>query len=121
MDELSGLNKIIEGIRDYIQDIHKNKKIVAREKDFLNMQFDLSGKEVEELCSFLGENCPKQISGLVEGLRNSYLDYWKVSTSNEVISSSVRKIDDLTFKRIHEKYTEVNQQIRRLKSRILKY
>ncbi len=120
LDELTGFSKTIENIHNYINELYKNKKIVARDKDYLNIQLDTSDREVTELCSFLLENCSKQTSSLLEEMKTSYFNYWKVSTSIEVIGSNVRKIDDATFKKISEKYTEINKKIRKVKSEIIK-
>ena len=119
LDELKGLSEIIEIINNRIKQIYEKGKIRQKDKKILDIQFHLSDKEIEALCSFLDENSSKQISGLVNDLQKSYLSYWRVSTSIEVTDKSVSKIEETTFKSIYEKYIEVNQQIRKLKSRIL--
>lgn len=120
LEELGGFNKMIDSIHNYIQDLYNNKKLVAKDKDFLNMQLDLTGNEVVTLCSFLTENCSKRATKPLEELKKSYLDYWHISTSIEVIGSSVRKIDDSTFKKISENHSEMKKKIREVKSEILK-
>jgi hypothetical protein len=120
LDELTGFSKTIENIHNYINELYKNKKIIARDKDYLSIQLDSSDREITELCSFLSENCSKQTSNLLEEMKTSYLNYWRISTSIEVTGSNVRKIEDITFKKISEKYTEINKKIRRVKSEIIK-
>jgi hypothetical protein len=120
LEEISGVNKMIDSIHNYIQNLHQNKKIIAKDKDYLNMQLDLSGNEIVELCSFLSKNCSKRTTNLVEDLKSSYMDYWHVSTSIEVIGSSVRKIDDSTFKKVSKSYSIMKKRIRDVKAEILK-
>jgi hypothetical protein len=121
LEEISGFSKMTENIHDYIQDVYNNKKILVKDKDYLNIQMDLLGKEFGEFHSFLTENCPSKISTHLEELKTCYFEYWQISTSIEVIGSSVKKIDDKTFKSICEKHTEMNKKIRRIKIEIIKH
>lgn len=120
LEELNGFSKMIENMNNYIHELYKNKKIISKDKDYINMQFDISGKEVTEICDFLSENCSKKTSTLLDDMKNAYLSYWQISTSITVIGSSVRKIDDSTFKTISQEYTEMTKKIRLVKSEILK-
>ena len=69
---------------------------------------------------FLTENCNKEIGTLIKELKDSYTEYWKVSTSNEVIASSVKKINDATYIQIKSKHTEINKMIRKVKAKLIK-
>jgi uncharacterized protein (DUF2344 family) len=120
VEELNYFIKVIDQIQDSIKKIHGNNKIYAKEKDVLNLQFDLSDKEIQELCNFLNDNCKKQISPLITELKDSYTEYWKVSTSNDVIASSVKKISDDTYKQISLKYTDINKKLRKIKAELIK-
>jgi hypothetical protein len=120
LEELNGFSRMIENMNNYIHELYKNKKIISKDKDYINMQFDISGKEVIELCTFLSENCSKRTSTLLTDLKNAYLSYWQISTSITVLGSAVRKIDDSTFKTISQEYTEINKKIRQVKSEIIK-
>lgn len=120
IEELSGFRKMVDNIHSYILELHTNKKIINKDKDFLNMQLELLGKEFNELHSFLSDNCSNKTSTLLDEMKNSYFAYWQVSTSNDILGSGIRKISDATFKQISEKYTELNKKTRKLKSEILK-
>jgi hypothetical protein len=120
-EELSGFSKMTENINEYIQDIYNNKKILVKDKDYLNIQMDLLGKEFNEFHSFMLENCPKKTTSFLEELKTCYIEYWQISTSIEVIGSSVKKIDDKTYKSICEKHTDMNKKMRRIKTEIIKY
>jgi archaellum component FlaC len=120
-EELSGFSKMTENIHDYIQDVYNNKKILVKDKDYINIQMDLLGKEFNEFHAFMMDNCPKQTTDYLNELKTCYIEYWQISTSIEVIGSSIKKIDDKTFKKICEKYTEMNKRIRRIKTEIIKH
>lgn len=120
IEELNYFSKVINNIQESIFKIYSNNKIYAKEKDSLNLQFDLSDKEIQELCVFLTENCNKQVGTLIKELKDSYSEYWKVSTSNEVIASSVKKINDNTYIKIKSKHSEINKMIRKVKTKLIK-
>jgi len=120
LEELSAFSKMIENMNNYIHELYKNKKIISKDKDYINMQFDITGKEVKEICNFLEENCSTKTSTLLLDMKNAYFSYWQISTSIAVIGSSIRKIDDSTFKNISQEYTEMTKKIRLVKSDILK-
>lgn len=120
IEELNYFSKVINTIQESISNIYCNNKIHRKEKDFLNLRFDLSDKEIQELCVFLTENCNKQVGTLIKELKYSYSEYWKVSTSNEVIGTSVKKINDHTYKKINSKHSEINKMIRKVKAKLIK-
>lgn len=121
LEELNVFIKMANNIHDYIQDVYNNKKILVKDKDYLNIQMDLLGKEFNEFHTFMLENCPKKIAAFLDDLKSCYIQYWQISTSIEVIGSSVKKLDDKTFKSICEKYTDLNKKIRRIKTEIIKH
>tara|TARA_B100001287_G_scaffold69292_1_gene57022 strand:+ start:2004 stop:2588 length:585 start_codon:yes stop_codon:yes gene_type:complete len=120
IEVINGFRTSLKSNHSYINDLYTNKKIINKDKDYINMNLDILGKEFDQVHSFLSENCSSKTSTLLGDLKTSYFTYWQVSTSNEVLGSDIKKISAAAFKEICEQYTELNKKIRKLKLEIIK-
>lgn len=115
IDESNNFIKTAERLDDRINELYSSKKLLQRDKEYINLLFEISDEEFNLLYSFLEQYCNSKAKGHLENLKNKWIEYWKILTGSEMTSKSITKIDDSTFKKATKTFSEIKSIVRNIK------
>jgi hypothetical protein len=118
IEEVGSFNKIAERINERVVAVHGSKKLTQRDKDDFVLLFEIGDEEFNQLCDFITEHCNTEINALITKLKDKHIEYWKTLTGSEITKSTVKVIDDATFKKASKQFTEIKQITRKIKASI---
>lgn len=120
IDETNSFVKTVERINDKISELHASKKLLKRDKEQINLFFEIADEEFNLLFSFLEPYCNTKTKKHLDNLKTKWIEYWKILTGTEMFSAKVSKIDDLTLKKAVRTFTEIKSIVRDVKIHIHK-
>lgn len=120
IEEVSSFNKIASRINDRLNTVHSSGKLTQKDKDGFVLLFEIGDDEFNELCDFITENSNTDSKTHIEILKVKHIEYWKTLTGSEITSSSVKKINDVTYKKASKLFTDIKTLTRKIKASINK-
>ena len=119
IEEVGSFVKIASKIDERITTIYNTNKITQRNKDDINLLFELADDEFNSLFEFLKENCDKESNKLLDKVKDKYFEYWKILTGTEIMKSNVKKITDSSLKSSSSVFNEIKTLTRKIKSQLI--
>tara|TARA_B100000378_G_scaffold278257_2_gene280853 strand:+ start:543 stop:1127 length:585 start_codon:yes stop_codon:yes gene_type:complete len=115
IEEVSSFNKITNTINQRLVTIHSSGKLTRQDKDGFILLFEIADEEFNQLCEFLKEHSNSEIQTYISQLETKYMEYWKTLTGSEVTKSSLRKLNDDTFKKAAHQHVDMKSIARKIK------
>jgi|GEM_PF-6211245 hypothetical protein len=115
IEEVSSFNKITNTINDRLTTIHSSGKLTRQDKDGFVLLFEIADEEFNQLCDFLKENSNSEIQNYIDELQIKYMEFWKTLTGSEVTKSSLRKLNDETYKKAAHQHVSMKTITRKIK------
>lgn len=120
IEEVSSFNKITLRINERLSTIHDSGKLTQKDKDGFVLLFEIADEEFNQLCDFIEEHSNSEIKVHIGLLQNKFIEFWKTLTGSEITKSSLRKINDETFKKASRQFVDMKAITRKIKVSINK-
>lgn len=118
IEEVGTFTKTATRINDKITSIYEASKITQREKDDLNLLFEIADEEYNSLMSFIEIHCNDGAKKELNSLKEKWIEYWKIVTGTEVTRSEVKKVEESTYKRAVKCFNELKGIVRNIKTHL---
>lgn len=118
IEEVGTFTKTATRINDKLSSIYEANKITQRDKDDLNLLFEIADEEYNSLMSFIEIHCNDGAKKELNNLKDKWIEYWKIVTGTEVTRSEVKKIDETTYKRAVKCFNELKGFVRNIKTHL---
>jgi hypothetical protein len=118
IEEVGTFTKTATRINDKLSTIYEDCKISQREKDDLNLLFEIADEEYNSLMSFIEIHCNDGTKKELNLLKDKWIEYWKIVTGTEVTRTEVKKIEESTYKRAVKCFNELKGIVRNIKTHL---
>lgn len=118
IEEVGTFTKTATRINDKLSTIYEDCKISQREKDDLNLLFEIADEEYNSLMSFIEIHCNDEAKKELNLLKDKWIEYWKIVTGTEVTRNEVKKIEESTYKRAVKCFNELKGIVRNIKTHL---
>ena len=118
IEEVGTFTKTATRINDRLTTIYEASKISQRDKDDLNLLFEIADEEYNSLIGFIEIHCNDGAKKELNLLKDKWISYWKIVTGTEVTKSEVKKVDEVTYKKAVKCFNELKGIVRNIKTHL---
>lgn len=118
IEEAGTFAKTASRINDRVLTIYESQKITQRDKDDINLLFEIADEEFNSLLSFIETHCQNGTKKELANLKAKWIDYWKILTGTEVTKSEVKRLDETTYKKALKTFNELKGIVRNIKTQL---
>lgn len=118
IEEVDTFTKTATRINDRLTTIYEASKISQRDKDDLNLLFEIADDEYNSLIGFIEIHCNDGAKKELNLLKDKWISYWKIVTGTEVTKSEVKKVDEVTYKKAVKCFNELKGIVRNIKTHL---
>jgi hypothetical protein len=118
IEEVGTFTKTATRINDRLTTIYEASKIAQRDKDDLNLLFEIADEEYNSLIGFIEIHCNDGAKKELNLLKDKWISYWKIVTGTEVTKSEVKKVDEVTYKKAVKCFNELKGIVRNIKTHL---
>lgn len=112
IEELKDTLKEVEGIKDIIKLCFKNKSLTQNDKQEIIALFEQADQKIYCLEQLFVESFDTQTKFIRLEINDEYMDYWKLTTGDEIMSSSISVLSEEYYKRHNERFTKFETRIK---------
>lgn len=118
IEEVGTFTKTATRINDRLTTIYEASKISQRDKDDLNLLFEIADEEYNSLIGFIEIHCNDGAKKELNLLKDKWISYWKIVTGTEITKSEVKKVDEVTYKKTVKCFNELKGIVRNIKTHL---
>jgi len=118
IEEIGTFVKTASRISERITTIYESTKITQRDKDDINLLFEIADEEFNSLFSFIETHCQDGTKKELANLKAKWIEYWKILTGTEVTKSEVKRVDEITYKKAVKNFNELKGIVRNIKTQL---
>jgi len=118
IEEAGTFSKTASRINERVSVIYESTKITQRDKDDINLLFEIADEEFNSLYSFIETHCKDGTKKELTNFKAKWIDYWKILTGTEVTKSEVKRLDETTYKKAVKNFNELKGIVRNIKTQL---
>jgi hypothetical protein len=118
IEEIGAFVKTASRINERITTIFESSKISQRDKDDMNLLFEIADDEFNSLYLFIETHCKDGTKKELLNLKEKWIEYWKILTGTEVTKSEVKRVEEATFKKAVKNFNELKGIVRNVKTQL---
>lgn len=118
IDEIKDTLREVATIKDKIKFCYNNKSINASDKQEINVLFEQIDLKIKCLEQLFIESFDSETKIIRAEISSDYLEYWKLTTGAELMSTKFKSVNDNFYKRHNDCFTKLETKMKQAINKI---